>query len=86
MFEYLRAYLEFIHIISICKKASQQLNILKRLDRYLDRLSKLTILISLIKTLINRESKIDPWGTPFWMSDQLLRILLILICCFLFDN
>jgi hypothetical protein len=27
-----------------------------------------------------------PWGTPFWMSDQLLRIPLILICCFLFDK
>ena len=32
-----------IHISSICRKASQQLNILKRLGRYLDRLSKLTI-------------------------------------------
>jgi hypothetical protein len=32
-----------IHISSICGKASHQLNILKRLGRYLDRLSKLTI-------------------------------------------
>jgi hypothetical protein len=42
--------------------------------------------VSLIKTLKNRGPKIDPWGTPFWMSDQLLRTLLILICCFLFDK
>jgi hypothetical protein len=32
-----------IHISSICRKASQQLNILKRLGRYLDRLSKHTV-------------------------------------------
>jgi hypothetical protein len=46
----------------------------------------LGIKISLIKTLKSRGAKIDPWGTPFWMSAQLLRILLILICCFLFDK
>jgi hypothetical protein len=28
--------------------------------------------------LKSRGPKIDPWGTPFWMSDQLLRIPLIL--------
>jgi hypothetical protein len=44
-----------------------------------------------IKNIINKDikklrPKIDPWGTPFWMSDQLLRIPLILICCFLFDK
>jgi hypothetical protein len=32
-----------VHIGNICRKASQQLNILKRLGPYLDRLSKLTI-------------------------------------------
>jgi hypothetical protein len=37
-----------IHVSSICRKASQQLNILKRLGRYLDRLSKLTIFHSFI--------------------------------------
>ena len=43
-----------IHISSICRKASQQLNILKRLGRYLDRLSKLTIfLLSFSVTLIS---------------------------------
>ena len=42
-----------IHIISICKKASQQLNILKRLDRYLDRLSKLTIFHTFILSNFN---------------------------------
>jgi hypothetical protein len=38
------------------------------------------------ENIFNPYSKIDPWGTPFWMSDQLLRIPLILICCFLFDK
>jgi hypothetical protein len=38
------------------------------------------------ETLKSRGSKIDPWGTHFWMSDQLRRIPLILICCFLFDK
>ena len=32
-----------VHIGNICRKASQQLNILKRLGLYLNRLSKLTI-------------------------------------------
>jgi hypothetical protein len=31
------------HISTICRKASQQLNILKRLGSYLNRLNKLTI-------------------------------------------
>jgi hypothetical protein len=42
--------------------------------------------MSLIKTLNKRGSRIDPWGTPLWMSAQLLSTLLTLICCFLFDK
>ena len=42
-----------IHISSICRKASQQLNILKRLGPYLDRLSKLTIFHSFILIKFN---------------------------------
>jgi hypothetical protein len=42
-----------IHISSICRKVSQQLNILKRLGRYLDRLSKLTIFYTLILSNFN---------------------------------
>ena len=42
-----------IHISSICKKASHQLNILKRLGRYLDRLSKLTIFHTFILSNFN---------------------------------
>ena len=33
------------HISKICKKASQQLNILKRIGKYLNRLGRLTIYI-----------------------------------------
>jgi hypothetical protein len=42
-----------IHISSICRKASQLLNILKRLGRYLDRLSKLTIFHTFILSNFN---------------------------------
>ena len=42
-----------IHISSICRKASQQLNILKRLGRYLDRGSKLTIFHTFILSNFN---------------------------------
>jgi hypothetical protein len=42
-----------IHISSICRKASQQLNILKRLGPYLDRLSKLTIFHTFILSNFN---------------------------------
>ena len=42
-----------IHISSICRKASQQLNILKCLGPYLDRLSKLTIFHSFILSNFN---------------------------------
>ena len=42
-----------IHISSICRKASQQLNILKRLGRYLDKLSKLTIFHTFILSNFN---------------------------------
>jgi hypothetical protein len=42
-----------MHISSICRKASQQLNILKRLGRYLDRLSKLTIFHTFILSNFN---------------------------------
>ena len=42
-----------IHISSVCRKASQQLNILKRLGRYLDRLSKLTIFHTFILSNFN---------------------------------
>jgi hypothetical protein len=36
------------HISNICKKASQQLNVLKRIGLHLNRLSKLTIYYSFI--------------------------------------
>ena len=36
------------HISSICKKASKQLNVLKRLGKYLNKLGRLTIYYSLI--------------------------------------
>ena len=42
-----------IHISSICRKASQQLNILERLGRYLDRLRKLTIFHTFILSNFN---------------------------------
>jgi hypothetical protein len=42
-----------IHISSICRKASQQLNILKPLGRYLDRLSKLTIFHTFILSIFS---------------------------------
>jgi hypothetical protein len=42
-----------IHISSICRKVSQQLNILKRVGPYLDRLSKLTIFHSFILSNFN---------------------------------
>ena len=42
-----------IHISSICRKASQHLNILKRLGRYLDRLNKLTIFHTFILSNFN---------------------------------
>ena len=42
-----------IHISSICRQASQQLNIFKRLGPYLDRLSKLTIFHSFILSNLN---------------------------------
>jgi hypothetical protein len=101
------------HISTICRKASQQLNILKRLGSYLNRLNKLTIFHTFIlsnfnfcplawhfctnknskklekvheRALNKRGPRIDPWGTPLWMSAQLLSTLLTLICCFLFDK
>jgi hypothetical protein len=39
--------------------------------------------MSLIKTLNKRGFRIDPWGTPLWMSAQLLSTLLTLICTLL---
>jgi hypothetical protein len=53
------------HISNLCRKASQQLNVLKRLGSYLTKLNKLTIfhtfiLISFIKTLNNRGSSMEP--------------------------
>ena len=42
-----------IHISLICRKASRQLNILKRLGWYLDRLSKLTIFHTFILSNFN---------------------------------
>ena len=42
-----------VHIGNICRKASQQLNILKRLGPYLDRLSKLTIFHTFILSNFN---------------------------------
>ena len=36
------------HISNICKKAAMQLNVLKRIDKHLNRLGKLTIYYSFI--------------------------------------
>ena len=41
------------HVSSICRKASQQLNVLKRLGSLLNRLSKLTIFHSFILSNFN---------------------------------
>ena len=41
------------HISSICKKASMQLNILKRIGGHLNRLGKLTIYYSFILSNLN---------------------------------
>ena len=41
------------HISTICRKASQQLNILKRLGSYLNRLNKLTIFHTFILSNFN---------------------------------
>ena len=41
------------HISNICKKASQQLNVLKRIGLHLNRLSKLTIYYSFILSNFN---------------------------------
>ncbi|SMN17588.1 hypothetical protein CRYPA_887 [uncultured Candidatus Thioglobus sp.] len=41
------------HISEICKKASQQLNILKRIGKYLNRLGRLTIYYSFILSNFN---------------------------------
>jgi hypothetical protein len=41
------------HISTICRKASQQLNILKRLGSYLNRLNKLTIFHTFIHSNFN---------------------------------
>ena len=41
------------HISEICKKASQQLNILKRIGKYLNRLGRLTICYSFILSNFN---------------------------------
>jgi hypothetical protein len=41
------------HISTICRKASQQLNILKRLRSYLNRLNKLTIFHTFILSNFN---------------------------------
>jgi hypothetical protein len=41
------------HITNICRKASRQLNVLKRMGKYLNRLGKLTIYCSFILSNIN---------------------------------
>ena len=41
------------HISEICKKASEQLNILKRIGKYLNRLGRLTIYYSFILSNFN---------------------------------
>ena len=41
------------HISEICKKESQQLNILKRIGKYLNRLGRLTIYYSFILSNFN---------------------------------
>jgi hypothetical protein len=40
------------HISTICRKASQQLNIIKRLGPYLNRLNKLTIFHTIVVSKI----------------------------------
>jgi hypothetical protein len=42
-----------IHIANTCKKASRQLNVLKRVGKYLNRLGKLTIYHSFILSNFN---------------------------------
>ena len=41
------------HITNICRKASRQLNVLKRMGKYLNRLGKLTIYYSFILSNFN---------------------------------
>ena len=41
------------HVSSICKKASRQLNVLKRIGRHLNRLSRLTIYYSFVMSNFN---------------------------------
>ena len=41
------------HITNICRKASRQLNVLKRMGKYLNRLGKLTIYHSFILSNFN---------------------------------
>ena len=41
------------HISNVCKKASQQLNVLKRIGKHLNRLGRLTIYYSFILSNFN---------------------------------
>jgi hypothetical protein len=71
-----------VHVSSICRKASRQLNVLKSNIDFHFWLKQ----ISFINTLNNKGSSIEPCGTPLWMSAQPLRTLLTFICCFRFDK
>jgi hypothetical protein len=59
------------HVSHICKKASQQLNVLKRTK------------ISFIKILNITGPRMDPWGTPLYISRKELQTDPILTHCFL---
>ena len=56
------------HISEICKKGSQQLNILKRMGKYLNRLGRLTVYYSFILSNFNY--------TPVtWLQERTLRFI-----------
>jgi hypothetical protein len=66
------------HVSHICKKASQQLNVLKRRSPFFTK-SK----ISFIKILNITGPRMDPWGTPLYISRKELQTDSILTHCFL---
>jgi hypothetical protein len=73
------------HISTICRKASQQLNILKRLGSYLNRLNKLTTFHTFIfsnfnfcklrhtgkkRRTVHRSEQELTWQVPLWTLVQ----------------